>query len=101
MQLTPGTLVVFPALEHIVCKGTTGKLHVYVFDVLQGDELIATSGLIFTTEQTYGETRVKGGERVVRLAVRGEVCSCISSSIVRTLIGLADAQLSPCTLRNV
>lgn len=40
---------------------------------MQGDELIATSGITYTTEQQYGETRVKGGEQVIRLLARGEV----------------------------
>jgi hypothetical protein len=40
---------------------------------VQGDELIATSGITYTTEQQYGETRVKGGEQVIRLLCRGEV----------------------------
>lgn len=35
--------------------------------------MISTSGVVYTTGQTYGETFVKGGEEVVQMNVQGEV----------------------------
>eukprot|EP00884_Botryococcus_braunii_P002921 jgi/Botrbrau1/1262/Bobra.0163s0055.1 len=46
-----------------------------------GDELIATSGITYTTEQTYGETNVKGGEQVIRLLCRGEDFKTVMAAI--------------------
>lgn len=39
----------------------------------QGDQLIATSGVIYTSESDYGGATVKGGQKLVRLRVQGEV----------------------------
>lgn len=41
--------------------------------LLKGDQLISTSGVIYTTERSYGNTMVKGGQKVVRLNVLSEV----------------------------
>eukprot|EP00210_Caulerpa_lentillifera_P001656 g1592.t1 len=41
--------------------------------VQQGDQLISTSGVIYTKEQSYGSTMVKGGQKVVRMNVTNEV----------------------------
>lgn len=46
-----------------------------------GDILIATAGYTRTTEQTYGVTIVPGGERVVRLQVRGERFETVMAAI--------------------
>jgi hypothetical protein len=46
-----------------------------------GDILIATSGYTRTTEQKYGEIVVRGGERVVRLLVRGERFETVMAAI--------------------
>jgi len=37
-----------------------------------GDELIATSALIYTSESTYGGVAVKGGQKIVRLLCKTE-----------------------------
>lgn len=56
---------------------------------MQGDELIATSGITYTTEQQYGETRVKGGEQVIRLLARGEVLARHSFSRLVKVVTMA------------
>jgi uncharacterized protein YjdB len=40
---------------------------------VQGDQLIATSGIVYNKESEYGEVKVKMGQQVVRLKVMGEV----------------------------
>ena len=40
--------------------------------VSPGDELIATSAVIFNNTKDYGGVSVKSGEEEIRLAVRGE-----------------------------
>ena len=37
-----------------------------------GDELIATSAVVYNSEMDYGGVKVRKGQEVVRLAVRGE-----------------------------
>lgn len=37
-----------------------------------GDELIATSAVVYNDEEFYGGVKVRKGMQVVRLAVRGE-----------------------------
>ena len=49
--------------------------------VRQGDQLIATSGYIYTTEQKYQDNIVRGGERLVRLATRGERFDTVMAAI--------------------
>lgn len=49
--------------------------------VKEGDILVSTTGYTRTTEQVYGETRVQGGERVVRLTVRGESFDTVLAAI--------------------
>jgi hypothetical protein len=39
----------------------------------QGDQLIATSGVVYNTLNDYGGVSVKGGQQVVRMTVQGEV----------------------------
>ncbi len=39
----------------------------------QGDQLIATSGVVYTRESDYGGATVKGGQQLVRMLVLGEV----------------------------
>ena len=46
-----------------------------------GDELIATSGVVFNSTQDYGGVSVKSGEETVRLAVRGEKLDTIMAAI--------------------
>lgn len=46
-----------------------------------GDELIATSGVVFNSTQDYGGVSVKSGEETVRLAVRGEKFDTIMAAI--------------------
>ncbi|KXZ44708.1 hypothetical protein GPECTOR_63g35 [Gonium pectorale] len=46
-----------------------------------GDQLIATSGVIYTTESDYGGATVKGGQQVVRLRVQGETFKTVSAAI--------------------
>lgn len=50
-------------------------------EISVGDELVATSGYTRTTEQMYGETIVRGGEKLVRLYCRGERFETIMASI--------------------
>lgn len=40
---------------------------------LQGDQLIATSGVIYTKTSDYNGAQVKMGQQVVRMQVMGEV----------------------------
>lgn len=40
---------------------------------VQGDQLIATSGIVYNKESEYGGAKVKMGQQVVRLKVMGEV----------------------------
>ena len=46
-----------------------------------GDILIATQGYTRTTEQVYGEIVVRGGEKMVRLNVRGEKFDTVMAAI--------------------
>ena len=46
-----------------------------------GDSLIATTALVYNTEQSYGSVTVKGGEQYVRVAVRGEKFDTIMAAI--------------------
>jgi len=46
-----------------------------------GDMLISTSAWITTNEQTYGETRVPGGEERVKMAVRGQSFDSVMAAI--------------------
>mmetsp|Transcript_32376 Transcript_32376/g.102979 ORF Transcript_32376/g.102979 Transcript_32376/m.102979 type:complete len:158 (-) Transcript_32376:1103-1576(-) len=46
-----------------------------------GDQLIATSALVYTNSQTYGETKVASGEQLVRLACRGEKFKTVMTAI--------------------
>ncbi|PSC69815.1 PDZ domain [Micractinium conductrix] len=46
-----------------------------------GDELIATSGMVYTSEQEYGEITVRGGEQVVRLNVRNNDFKTVMAAI--------------------
>ncbi|GFR42070.1 hypothetical protein Agub_g2891, partial [Astrephomene gubernaculifera] len=46
-----------------------------------GDQLIATSGVIYTTESDYQGAIVKGGQQVVRLRVAGEAFKTVSAAI--------------------
>lgn len=52
------------------------------------DQLIATSGFIRTTQQVYGETTVQGGERMIRLNVRGESWDTVMAAISSHLAGM-------------
>jgi C-terminal processing protease CtpA/Prc len=49
--------------------------------ILEGDVLVSTTGYTRTTEQVYGETTVRGGERIVRLTVRGESFDTVLAAI--------------------
>jgi hypothetical protein len=40
---------------------------------LQGDQLVATSGVVYNKVSDYGGVSVKGGQQVVRMTVQGEV----------------------------
>lgn len=50
-------------------------------EVAVGDVLLATSGYVRTTEQTYGEIVVRGGEQMVRLSARGESFDTVLAAI--------------------
>lgn len=52
------------------------------------DQLIATSGFIRTTQQVYGETTVQGGERMIRLNVRGQSWETVMAAISSHLAGM-------------
>lgn len=49
--------------------------------IMEGDVLVSTTGYTRTTEQVYGETTVRGGERIVRLTVRGESFDTVLAAI--------------------
>lgn len=57
-----------------------------------GDVLIATSGNVKTTERYYGEVRVQGGEKRVRILCKGEtfdtVMAAIGSHLASDLVSL-------------
>jgi hypothetical protein len=42
---------------------------------MQGDQLVATSGITYDRESEYNGAKVKMGQKVVRLNVLGEVSS--------------------------
>lgn len=47
-----------------------------------GDELISTSGFTRTgQEQVYGEIVVRGGEKIIRLSVRGEPFDVVMAAV--------------------
>lgn len=46
-----------------------------------GDQLIATSGVVYTRESDYGGATVKGGQQVVRMLVLGETFKTVSAAI--------------------
>ncbi|GMH32925.1 hypothetical protein BSKO_00759 [Bryopsis sp. KO-2023] len=46
-----------------------------------GDQLISTSGMMYTKGQTYGETFVRGGEKVVQMNVMGESFDAVLAAI--------------------
>ena len=46
-----------------------------------GDELIACSGVVFTTSQSYNDVTVRGGEEVVRMSVRGQRFETVMAAI--------------------
>merc|ERR1712146_401075 len=46
-----------------------------------GDELIACSGVVKTTTQTYNDVTVGGGEEVVRMSVRGQRFEVVMAAI--------------------
>ncbi|KAG2439932.1 hypothetical protein HXX76_004051 [Chlamydomonas incerta] len=46
-----------------------------------GDQLLATSGVIYTSESDYGGAMVKGGQQLVRLRVQGETFKTVSAAI--------------------
>lgn len=56
--------------------------------ISKNDQLIATSGFIRTTQQVYGETTVQGGERMIRLNVRGESWDTVMAAISSHLAGM-------------
>lgn len=49
--------------------------------VSKGDQLIATSGYTHTREASYQEVKVRSGEQVVRLNVRGEDFDTVMAAI--------------------
>jgi len=57
-----------------------------------GDIVIATSGNVKTTEQYYGDVRVQGGEKRVRILCKGEsfdtVMAAIGSHLASDLVSL-------------
>mmetsp|Transcript_25992 Transcript_25992/g.56657 ORF Transcript_25992/g.56657 Transcript_25992/m.56657 type:complete len:161 (-) Transcript_25992:651-1133(-) len=46
-----------------------------------GDQLIATSGVVYTKELDYAGATVKGGQEIVRLLVLGEEFKTVSAAI--------------------
>jgi len=46
-----------------------------------GDELIATSAIVYTREDIYGGVAVKGGQQRVRLQVKGERFETVMSAL--------------------
>jgi len=53
---------------------------------LQGDQLIATSGVVYNKESEYGGAKVKMGQEVVRMTVMGEVRPCTAAAHTQTRI---------------
>lgn len=47
----------------------------------EGDQLLACSGCISTRDSIYGETTVRSGEQVIRLATRGEDFATVMAAI--------------------
>jgi len=46
-----------------------------------GDELIATSAIVFDSEMLYGEVKVKKGEKSVRIVARGQKFDTVMAAI--------------------
>ncbi|WIA30540.1 hypothetical protein OEZ86_000623 [Tetradesmus obliquus] len=49
--------------------------------VAVGDQLIATSGVTYSTEEEYGEVKVKKGQKVVRVNAIGQSFKTVSAAI--------------------
>lgn len=46
-----------------------------------GDQLVATSGVVYKKELDYGGAKVKGGQEIIRLSVQGETFKTVSAAI--------------------
>jgi hypothetical protein len=65
-----------PALSNIdnaIVDECAASMSCLLLLVLQGDQLIATSGVTYSTEEEYGEVKVKKGQKVVRINAIGQV----------------------------
>ncbi|KAI7840613.1 hypothetical protein COHA_005635 [Chlorella ohadii] len=65
-------------VAEIVAKGNAAEM---APEISVGDELIATNGLTFTTEQVYNDNIVRGGETYVRLNVRNNDFKTVMAAI--------------------
>lgn len=46
-----------------------------------GDQLVATSGVVYTSETEYNGAMVKGGQQLVRMLVLGETFKTVAAAI--------------------
>ncbi|KAL4419627.1 hypothetical protein ABPG77_008568 [Micractinium sp. CCAP 211/92] len=65
-------------VAEIAAEGNAARL---APEISVGDELIATSGMVYTTEQEYQGNRVRGGETYVRLNVRNNDFKTVMAAI--------------------
>jgi len=64
-------------VESLVMGGAAEKTGM----VAKGDQLITTSGVIYTNEKKYGSTVVKGGLQVVQMNVLDESFDAVMAAI--------------------
>ena len=64
-------------VEEVVEEGAAAKSGL----VSPGDQLIATSAVVYNSEKDYGGVSVKSGEEEIRLAVRGESFDTVMAAI--------------------
>ncbi|WPT15014.1 hypothetical protein PSENEW3_00002955 [Picochlorum sp. SENEW3] len=81
MSVTASGLIRVAEISETGSAARTGKVSV-------NDILIATSGIIKTTEQVYGETVVQGGEKLVRMTVQGQKFDTVLAAIGSHLAGM-------------
>lgn len=81
LEQTASGLIRVAEISETGSAARTGKVSV-------NDILIATSGIIKTTEQVYGETVVQGGEKLVRMTVQGQKFDTVLAAIGSHLAGM-------------
>ncbi|KAL4443216.1 hypothetical protein ABPG75_010971 [Micractinium tetrahymenae] len=65
-------------VAEILAEGNAARL---APEIGVGDELIATNGMVYTTEQEYQGNKVRGGEQYVRLNVRNNDFKTVMAAI--------------------